>query len=358
MRSTFRTAHRYLSLCVGAVWLLQAISGTLLVFHRSWDDHALGASGRHTELKVIDSALTNLARRTPGARVVQYFPSGGVAGQIDVLIEREGGRLDVVRIDGATGSVLRNSAWEHPLADLTFFRFVLLLHKQMLSGEIGRWFIGLSGALLLLNIVLGLRLAWPVIRNRGVSLLPKAKTQAAALFGWHRAIGLYLAPLGLVIVFTGVLIVWIPELERVLGASVAPPPASPFLQPNERVISPSAAAEAALRLYDDATIAVVSMPDNRRPWYSIRVRQPGELRRVYGTTLVYVDARTGAVLKTRDALKASAQTRFLAALWPVHIGDWGGIVTRFVTLATGLWLATIAVLGFALWWTRHRVRGS
>lgn len=358
MRGVFRVAHKYLALCVASLWVLQALSGILLVFHRSIDDRLLGASAQPANLKVIDGALAAIAQRTPGTKIVEYFPSGGVEGQVDVMVDRNGGAREVVRIDGATGTTLRTSAWEDPWPRLTVFRFVFLLHKQLLAGKPGDWFIGVSGGLLFVNILLGLRLAWPAAKRWSATLLPRRIRTGpmAFFFGWHRAIGLWLAPFGLIIALTGVLMVWSPDLQRVLGADFAPPSATRPLGPNETIISASAATTAALGVYDGATIAVVSMPDARHPWYKIRLRRPGELRRVYGTTQVYVDAKTGEVLKSRDATTASLQSRFIAALYPIHDGEWGGVATRLFAIVVGLWLVATIVLGLTLWWTRRGAR--
>src|SRR5207253_2072148 len=106
-------------------------------------------------------------------------------------------------------------AWEDPPSQLTAFRFILVFHKQLLAGDAGRWLIGISGCLLFTNILLVLLLGWPARGRWGTSFLPpKTKVQTMAVWGWHRAIGLWLAPLGLIAVLTGPLMVWTTDLER------------------------------------------------------------------------------------------------------------------------------------------------
>ena len=356
MRAAFLFAHRYLALGLGLFWLLQALSGIVLVFHRPIDDQLLGASGRPVSLAVVDAAIVDLKRLTQGTRVLEYFPSGGVSGQLDILVDRGGGVRDVVRIDGATGEVLRISAWEGPVSGLSVFRIVLLFHKQLLASQAGHWIIGVSGAVLFINILLGLRLAWPARGRWRAILVPRGtKSTAAALFAWHRALGLWLAPFGLLIAATGSLMVWSPNLQKLLVPETAPP-VPHALSPGQAVIPPSAAVAAALARFGDGAPAVVTLPNFQRSWYSVQLRRPGELRRVFGTTRVLVDATTGQLLQATDAVSAPVAARVLAGLWPVHSGEWAGVITRLLTLTTGVWLAITVGLGLMLWWKRRRMR--
>lgn len=356
MKAAFRVCHKYLALCLGAFWLLQALSGMLLVFHRDLDDRLLGASARPVNPGAVDEALVQIGQQSPDATIIEYFVSGGVEGQIDVLVQHSGAGREVVRIDGATGEILRRSAWEEPRSQLGVFRFVLLLHKQLLGGRFGEWVIGISGALLAVSVLLGLKLAWPKAGRWRAALLPQsAKAPAARAFAWHRAMGLCLAPFALIVAVTGSVMTWTHELPGA-SARVVSPASGVAPVRDGRTVSPSEAVAVAQRLYPAASIAVVSMPSPKRAWYAIRLRQPGELRRVYGTTLVRVDADSGAPLTTVDALRMSISDRMLVALYPIHSGEWGGLATRLLALVVGLWLVGTMAFGLLLWIARRGAR--
>ncbi|MFC4312275.1 PepSY-associated TM helix domain-containing protein [Steroidobacter flavus] len=358
MKAAFRLCHKYLALCLGALWLLQALTGMLLVFHRELDDKSLGASGQAVNFAVVDRVLGQLAQGEPATKIVEYFVSGGVAGQVDVLIERAGAAREVVRIDGATGIVLRTSAWEEPRSQLGLFRFVLLAHKQLLAGRFGEWLIGISGVFLLINIVLGLKLAWPRAGQWRAALFPRpAKAPAAKRFAWHRAMGLWLAPFASLVALTGSLMTWTQELPAAATAPLAPATSSAVSARDGRMISSAAAVEVARHLYQDATVAIVSMPSEQRPWYSIRLRQPGELRRIYGATQVRVDADTGEPMATFDALRMSMADKIFVALYPIHSGEWGGVATRLLAILVGVWLAGTMAFGLLLWIARRAREG-
>jgi uncharacterized iron-regulated membrane protein len=112
----------------------------------------------------------------------------------------------------------------------------------------------------------------------------------------------------------------------------------------------------ALARHPDATLAIVELPSADNAWYRIRLRKPGELRRVYGTTTVYVDAHDGSVLLDRDAPTLPLNERISNAFYPIHTGEFAGVAGRFVVLFTGLGLLGMATLGACLWWTRRQAR--
>lgn len=357
MRAAFRLCHKYVGVCLAALWLVQALTGMLLVFHRELDDASLAASGHAVNFAVVDQAVARIERSAPGTKVIEYFASGGVAGQTDLLVDH-GTERKVVRIDAATGDILRTRAWEEPRSKLGVWRLVLLAHKQLLVGKSGEWLIGLSGVFLIVSIALGLKLAWPPPGQWRAALWPRrAKAPVAKAYGWHRAMGLWLAPFALVVAFTGSLMTWTDELPAAAALSLTPAMNREVSARDGRMISSGAAVEVARHLYPDATVAIVSMPSAQRQWYSIRLRQPGELRRIYGTTQVRIDADTGTPLAMVDALTMSISDRMLVSLYPIHSGEWGGVMTRLLAVLVGLWLAATIVFGLLLWSVR-RARGG
>ncbi|WP_332770858.1 PepSY-associated TM helix domain-containing protein [Phenylobacterium sp.] len=353
MKAKLRVIHRWISLCVATLWVVQALSGAYLVFHRSIDDMTLAASGRPQDAAAIGRAIASLERQPPGGQVLQYFRSGGVEGQVDLLVDRPDGRRQVVRIDGATGEVLRQSAWERPLSQVAISRQVFLLHKQLLAGAVGDWFVGLSGVLLATNLLIALRLAWPARGRWRSTLVPqRSKSPAMTALAWHRAVGLWLAPMGLLAALTGALIVWSPQLERAVGATLPPPPGCAAPPASGGRVAPAIAEQAARRIYPDGMVAVVTLPRDGS-CYAVRLKRPGEWRRVYGTTIVYVDAASGLALKGRDALAAPTPVRMVMGLYPLHAGEWGGVATRVLALVVGIWLCATIVLGVTLWLKRR-----
>ena len=351
---TIRTLHKYISLGVGALWFLQALTGTILVFHRELDDAMLGARPVSIDMSKIDARIAAVRRDRPGSTIGLLTVSGGLPGYFDLFATDKSKETDVLRLDGQ-GDVLRTRPYEHDYASMTGFRLLYIFHTSLFAGATGRIFLGLSGVLLLTTIIFGLQLAWPPRGRWRRWLWPTAQAQSAMTwFTWHRAVGLWFAAPAIVFVSAGAILGLIEPIDDLLGVSTKAPAIPRTVE--RTAISPSKAIEIALAQYPGSRFAVLEMPAPRAPWYRIRVRAPGEPRRVFGTTAVYVSAADGAVLADYDARTAPLATQFAMDTFPVHTGEIAGLGGRVLSMANGIWLMTMAGLGLTLWWTRRTQR--
>src|SRR6185312_7710145 len=68
-RSRLIAAHRWLGLIAAAFWLLQAVTGVLIVFHWELDDAMLAGAHPKTDLPAIEARLAALAPSGSDRRV-------------------------------------------------------------------------------------------------------------------------------------------------------------------------------------------------------------------------------------------------------------------------------------------------
>lgn len=347
MKAQLRAVHRWLSLAVAAVWLVQALSGAFLVFHWEFDDWTIAAAHRPTDSQALGQRIEALEAERPGLRVTSMWTSAGAPDRYDITVEDVAtGSAESVRVDGA-GNILRRG-------DAGLISTIVMLHHELLAGNVGSWIVGLSGILLLTNIVLGLKLAWPAAGQWRHTLLPsRMRGTVPTLYGWHRAAGLWLALPAAVSVLCGTLLVFEGGVSRLVGAPSYAPTLVEAATPTAAKVAPGQAIETALARYPGSTIAGVAMPSAEEPWYRIRVRQPDELRRAYGVTTLFVSASSGRIIGDFSAFEAPLARKFMDLLFPFHTGEAGGTAGRFFVVAIGLWLATMVALGIGLWWTRR-----
>lgn len=355
MRVVLVTLHKYVSLTLAALWLLQALTGSLSVFFRELDDWSSGFADTQVDIDALSAGLQRLQASRPDDTVSSLYSGGGFNGQFDVFVGTKEG-AHVVRMDGA-GNVLRERPWAHDFGAAGVLHLCRIFHESLLAGDRGWWFIGLSGVFLLSNLVLGLKLAWPRKGQWRRSLLPpKAQSAVGLFYSWHRAAGLWFAWPAMILVSAGILIAWGSTLESWLGEWAAAPEIPHVQAQGGSAIAPAAALRIAMQRYPDAAPTMLRLPSEDFPAYTVRVRQKWELRRVFGMTTIYVDARNGQVLADYDATKASPRHRFLNLLYPIHTGEAGGLLGRIVVLAVGLWLLSMIGLGLGMWWTRRANR--
>jgi uncharacterized iron-regulated membrane protein len=350
-----RIVHRYLSLLMAGLWLVQVLSGVVLVFRWELDDAAVRGPAGPVQVTALADRLDALQRRFPLAPV-QAYASGGVAGRFDVLVSPASGQIDDLRIDGR-GEVLRWRPWNYDWGHVGVLTFTAWLHDTLFAGTAGAYIVGLSGLLLLSNLLLAVRVAWPLGGRWRPALLPRPLPNAAArLHAWHRAAGFWTAAAALVLAATGSLLAFDAPLRGWLRAEHPSPatPAKPHAGPFRT--STATAIRTAWSRYPNASLYSVGLATAGQPWVRVGLRQPGEATRFAGNTAVYVDADTGRIRLDDDALHDSARTRALDAVYALHTGEIASLPGRALALATGLALAALMTLGVALWAVRRGLR--
>lgn len=355
MKRQLIAIHRWLGLGFALFWLLQAVSGVILVFHWELDDWFLPGEARAMDAAALDRRVARLQADYPEATVTSIWVSGGTAGRYDIYLDQPGEGPEIVRVAG-DGAVLRARETGQMVANGGFYDTLVRFHQSLLAGSTGEWLIGISGILLLSNLVLGLKLAWAAKGQWKLALSPPSRGGAVArLRGWHRALGLWLAPLALVLVSCGVALVFYEGLENVLDME-APAPKGSAVQRGEPV-SPGEAITVATGQFAGSVFSGMNFPAPTQPYYTVRVLHPDEWRRVYGKSAVLVAATGGEILARYDATRAPIGQRLLENAFALHTGEAGGIVGRIAVLVLGCWLAAMVILGVAMW-LRRRSRGS
>lgn len=363
LRSTVVVAHRWASLVAALFWLLQALTGLVAVFHWQIDDATLAGEVRPLDLDAIERRAAELAAPGSGLHVDSIWSTAGVANRFDIFIAAEpsadggsGALGRVVRVDGA-GNVLRVRLDGERFASGGLVDTLVQLHQSLYAGGTGRWIVGGSGLLLLTNLVLGAVLAWPRRGQWWRALWPAATvTGAARTYAWHRALGLWASLPAACLVAAGVLLALEGLTERLVAPATVEPPALALPAGAVPDVGMVAAAQAALARFPGAALSGIGFPSPDSAWWAIRLRQPGELRRAYGKTRVFVSALDGTNVVEFDALRATPGRRFVDSLFSFHTGEMGGLAGRLAALGIGLWLVAMNLLGIRLWAARRRPR--
>ena len=357
LRTGLVLAHRWASLVAALLWMLQATTGIFAVFHWEIDDATVNGAERELDLDAIAGRVAALAPPESSLRVDSIWSTAGAPNRFDIFLVGEppaAGR--VVRIDGA-GKVLRTRSDGELLAAGGWVDTLVVLHQSLHAGSRGKWILGVSGLLLLVNILLGAILAWPRAGQWRRALRPAAIAPGPArIYAWHRAIGLWAMLPAAFLVVAGVLLALEGATERLIEPAPVEPP--PLALPAGAVAQPgmAAAVRLALARFPGAALSGVGVPSADSAWWAIRLRQPGELRRAYGKTRVYVNAADGTSVVAFDALAAPLGRRFVDSLFSFHTGEMGGLPGRLAAVGVGLWLAAMNLLGLLLWSARRRLR--
>lgn len=345
-RQTLRAVHKWLALALGLHWLLLAVTGCILAFHRELESEWIGVGSAIEGVPDVEAAIaTAEARNGIPARfvVIEDRP-------VHALRVISGERIDTV--DAASGELLSTSGLNGGVSPTGVIRFVYVLHFQLASGHTGEWLVGVSGAFLLVTVTIGLFIGWPAkggwLRAIKPRLAGKAWQQHYVV---HRATGL-LVGIGLVSAsFSGMGMIW--------GEAFVDH-AKPSRGPESTILGyePSAneAIEIARTALADSEFVRIDLPTKDRNSFVVRLREKGEFRPTFGRSKVEVAATDGEVLKIESAMTASGSQKAVDAMLPIHNGTWLGVGGRLLVLMQGMALIYLIFSGTFVWLRKRKRR--
>lgn len=354
-KNTIRTAHKYLGLSLGLIWLLQAMTGVVLVFHRELDDWTAGVHSRPLNLQHIAATVDALHATYPEDRITDLVATGGAANAFDLYIVDPKGHTRIARLEG-TGEVVITRPYDFAFFQRGVFQILLQFHTMLFSEPTGRLVIGTSGFFLLLSVIFGLQMAWPGRGQWRQRLLPaRQQNSTMTWLSWHRALGLWFALPALVLLTAGILLGWAEPLKARFGGFAPPPKYS--LPPHATPVGIAEAAAVAMQRYPGARLTVAEFPSPDHPYYRFRLLPDSEPRRVFGDTVVYVAAGSPTVIGDYDVRTAPFAALFLMDTYPAHTGEWIGLPGRLLAFVTGLLLIVLILLGAQYWLVKRRKIG-
>ena len=329
---------------LAVLWLSQALTGLLMVFRWELDDAPLAGArdaARRRKRSVPASPPSSAGR--PGARSRSSTrPAAWRAGSTCTSTMRRI-RHDLVRVDGA-GEVLRTRSSDETCTR-GFIPTAATLHQTLFAGDTGKWIVGLE------------RRVAAQLEHRHGRRASRGRTRAgqwragaaAAQCPAGRCAPLCLAPRGRTVarraraaccVGAGVLHdvrVAARALARTGRDAARAGVGACAHRTTDRAWS--VRSTSALARFPTAELSGAAMPTPSVRGTAIRVRQPDEWRRVYGTTVVYVSAVGRSRAARRRCACGAARPGVHDNLYPIHTGEAAGLAGRLLSLAVGLLVA-------------------
>lgn len=377
MRKLFMLLHRWVGLLAGLVLALLGLTGSLMVWQQSLDAALNPAWFRAQALacpatsQPVAHTLALLAEHVPRARAQTVVAprEPGAAYQVWEARQPDTGWRTEHFIDPACGRYLGSR--ERGAVRLDAAHAVPLLyelHSKLLGGETGHTIAGVAALLFTGLSLTGLWLSWP--RTTGPRLKAWGQAlrvrwqgpQARRWYDLHRAAGLWLLPVALVVSLTGAALVFpnptrdgvaaVLPLQRLAKLPKAAPGTAPAAGP---AVGPDAWVAAAQQAFPAARWSRLTLA-GKGP-VEVRLLQPGELRESTGYTRVRLD-RQGRVLERYDPLAAPAGNQLVDSFFPLHSGEALGLAARLLWTAFGLLPVTLLATGAWLWWRRRQRRAA
>nr|WP_218036226.1 PepSY-associated TM helix domain-containing protein [Sphingobium sp. 15-1] len=346
------TLHRWTGGLIGLLLALLGVSGALLVHKNAWTLAPHAGDPRVEDVRQL-ADVTQRLMADPAARPQSITYASDDFGLLKLLFE--GGRGAYADQRGAVVAQW-NSLWERP--ELWLFDF----HHHLFSGEAGDWVIGIAALCGLFFVCSGLILWWRTRRTFEWRLWP-ARMSRPAIVRHHRDLGVVVAPLLLLSLVTGVVLVFRPMAALLFGpgapaqidkALAPPPPRDAKLA--ERLDWAGIIVAAKAR-FPDAELRSLSLPRKDSGLITIRMRRPQEWL-PNGRTTLWFAADSGALVVARDAATLPTAVKGYNLLYPLHAAKVCGLAFRLVMTLSGLAMTLLGTLAVWTFWFKRPAKAA
>ena len=349
--------HFYAGLIVLPVLIVVALTGGLYVFREELEkkfNAAMLTVEPQAQRISYETQLANAKTAAPpDARATAMLLRADPASATQFAFFTKDGRNLNIFVNQHTGAVQGSYIYGY-----SFFDVVLLIHRRLLAGTIGRIAVELATSWGIILAVTGLYLWWPRGRDKllGV-LLPRWRGNNYLVWrDWHAVPGFYLALFAALVMATGLFFTMVfgRGYQRMLEATKSNPPS--FADAPKSVRQAGAAA-----LSLDEIIAVALRAQTEKELYIDLPNNADASVYVYAgssdspSTLsqFYVDQYSGTVLAKTDWRQLSAAYKAQLLAYPIHVGSIYGWPTKILALMVCLLIVAMGVTGAAMWWIRR-----
>lgn len=360
--SILYTLHSWAGIVTGLLMFVVCFSGAVVVFKHEidlWANPALKDLPRAATPVGPDAVLAGLERYAPGARAERLQAPDEVSPVWFVVAKPAPDARSVkLAARGDTGEIVGP-------VDSQLGQFIRTLHVFLFFGP--RWIVGFLGVAMFFLIVSGTIIHRKVLRE--LFTLRWGRSFRLIASDFHKAAGVWGLLFHGVIAFTGAWLGLAPVFERAYEHLVAPQvtvaaaprsAALPLHGPAAAVAAPRSV-EALMHQasLDVAGLVprVVSLRAGKADAGAGTVTVSGRLSgALYDNASATYDASTGALIDKRDPRERGFWSAFNGLMAPLHFGDFGALVLKWLYFLLGLLPAALSLSGTLIWIDRRKHR--
>lgn len=370
-RRLWTKIHGTIGLFLGALFVIVGLSGSILAFWQPIDEWLNAASMR---VEIPPQATYRLLDEIFAAAKAAAPPSGmperlrmprhtGVAAAITYMVPA--GDVDTdfyeIYVDPYTAKVTGQRLMMHGdrLLSQPFIRIVMDFHWTLLLGANKAYVVGVPAIFLFVSLLVGLFLWWPRNGNWRPALTVKwGATPERITYDVHKTAGHYLAAFLMITLFTGISMIFKPQMRSVVGLFSAIRPEPQNLKsmpiPGQAPIGLDAAAAIADKVFPEGRLHWILLPGGPTGVYVAGKQADGEPNQAATNRNVTIDQYDGQVLHVQDRKNFTAGESFLEWQYPVHCGEAFGNAGRAIIMLMGFVPLILYVTGFLRWRQKRR----
>ncbi|MEI8209981.1 MAG: PepSY-associated TM helix domain-containing protein [Methylococcales bacterium] len=374
-RTIWLNIHLYLGLILGFLFTLFGITGSLLVFHSEIDQwlnpKLLNAAVQDSStpyqtfeslLKTAQSALPIDAQIT--GVTYPYSPETAVTvnyTHTNLNKIKEKWQLAINPYTAAiNGKRLLSS--DESILPKTFIRFIYKLHYDLLlDAEVSPPIVGIIAGLLIISVLSGLILWWPLIGRWRQAFSFKTNSSKQRLnYDLHKTAGYSSALLLILLLLSGIYMVIpekvIPFIELFSPTSycfwIKSKPPSTVMPP----IGMEAAVSIALQHYPTGSLHWVFGANSADSAYVICQDGVKTAKSFLQHRCLVMDRYTGNILDDDDPTKGTAGEILAEWQWPLHSGTAFGLPGRLLVFISGLACPVLFITGLVRWLQKQQAK--
>jgi uncharacterized iron-regulated membrane protein len=343
-RQMLKSIHTWIGIVAGSVLSVIALTGSVIVFRAEIERAGIPASAAVDSARIsLDEAAQEVARFRPDSHIRRIRLPNEPGSPYIFQVESSGKPTERVISEASSGRILGTltPGWVEWTVDL---------HRNLLLAKAGRATVGAFGIVLFVLSATGLLMWLSGARNwRAWISAPRRGSTLRYNFELHRVSGLWAYAFLAMISFTGIELAY-PDAFRQAVQSLTGAPAV--------VRAPKAGKGESLQSFDeylrvgraamaDGVATELRLPAGKGP-VDLRLTRAGDL--AAGGNHVYLNPSTAAVLSIDRAADRPIGARFLAAMAPIHYGEFGGLPIKIAWGLLGLSPLLLFVTGLIAWW--------
>ncbi|WP_438970992.1 PepSY-associated TM helix domain-containing protein [Methylophaga sp.] len=359
MRKFWIEFHKISGLMILIPLLLQSISGSIIVFDHAIDewlnpDILLTQPSDNAEQAPIGEVMASARSALPNTAYIKSLrkPRHDNTVYMAYVVMTEQSpyfdkRMEVL-IDPYTAEVTAVREWGKYFAS-----FVYLLHFTLLLDTYGALFLGFLAMLMFVNVIIGVYLGWPKSKAAWDWLLARKHRQTpliGRLKRWHIMTGLISLPIFVVLILTGISMIFHDQTE-VLFDRPHPPELNVHFD-TEQSIDIDQWLPAAKAHWPEAKWLRIAQPTSNSPAVIVTMRQAGDPRKTTGSSQLWLHPQTNEVIAEQDYNALTIRQKTALWLFPLHSGEAFNLPGRLLIFLCGLLTSILTLAGGWLWYKR------
>ena len=375
-RKLWLDVHLYLGLIAGAALAVIGLTGSILVFYQGVDESL------NPELLLVAPSPGGMAAYRPLPEILAAaetaIPNDGTLGYARFPVEpeqafifyfhrpslSESEKKDFyhLTVNPYTAKVIgtRLAHRAGTLAEGIFINFIFRLHYLLLLEDSGLVVVGILGVLLIISVLTGLIVWWPLTGRFRQALSVKRNAGKVRLnFDLHKTSGFYSALVLLAVLLSGVYMNLPDHFKAVVGLFsplTEPGKLQSRRQPGQLSITAAKALAIAEQAYPEGRVKSIGFPKLEHETYRINKSVPDEISRFIDSRVIAVDRYSGEILNVYDAETGSGGDVFLQWQWPLHSGKAFGWSGRILVFISGVLCVLLYVTGVIRWLQKRNAK--